>query len=57
MAELEEAWGIARGQALEAAAARARAEAELATLRRAIERAPGLRSRLLRWAMRGLGLR
>jgi septation ring formation regulator EzrA len=57
LAELEEARGIARGQALEAAAARARAEAELTALRRAIERVPGLRGRLLRWAGRGLGPR
>jgi hypothetical protein len=57
LAELEEARGIARGQALEAAAARARAEAELTALRRAIDRAPGLRGRLLRWAARGLGTR
>lgn len=57
LAELEEARGIARGQALEAAAARARAEAELTALRHAIERAPGLRGRLLRWAVRGLGPR
>jgi flagellar biosynthesis/type III secretory pathway protein FliH len=50
IAELEEARLVARGQALEAAAARARAEAELRALNDAIARAPGLRGRLLRWA-------
>ncbi len=55
LADLEEARLIARGQALEAAAARSRAEYELAALRSAIERTPGLRGRLLRWAARELG--
>ncbi len=50
IAELEAARQVARGQALEAAAARSRAEAELRTLREAIEGAPGLRGRLMRWA-------
>lgn len=52
IAELEEARQVARGQALEAAAARSRAEAELRALRDAIEGAPGLRGRLVRWAAR-----
>ncbi len=52
IAELEEARQVARGQALEAAAARSRAEAELRALRVAIEGAPGLRGRLVRWAAR-----
>ncbi len=52
IAELEEARQVARGQALEVAAARARAEAELRALRDAIEGAPGLRGRLVRWAAR-----
>jgi uncharacterized protein (UPF0264 family) len=54
IAELEEARQVARGQALEAAAARSRAEAELRALRDAIERAPGLRGRLVRWAVKRL---
>jgi Ni,Fe-hydrogenase III large subunit len=54
LAELEEARLVARGQALDAAAARAKAEAELRSLRDSIERAPGLRGRVLRWAARGL---
>lgn len=52
IAELEEARQVARGQALEAAAARSRAEAELRAMTDAIERAPGLRGRLVRWAAR-----
>lgn len=50
IAELEAARQVARGQALEAAAARSRAEADLRALRDAIEGAPGLRGRLVRWA-------
>ena len=54
LAELEEARLVARGQALDAAAARAKAEWELRSLSDAIEEAPGLRGRMLRWAARGL---
>jgi hypothetical protein len=54
LVELEEARLVARGQALDAAAARAKAEAALRSLRDAIERAPGLRGRVLRWAAQGL---
>jgi hypothetical protein len=52
LAELEDARQVARGQALEAAAARSRAEAELAALRAMIERSPGLRGRLPQWLAR-----
>jgi predicted nucleic acid-binding Zn-ribbon protein len=52
LAELEEARQVARGQALEAAVARSKAEADLKSLRDAIEGAPGLRGRVLRWAAR-----
>ncbi len=54
IAELEAARQVARGQALEAAAARSRAEAELRTLREAMEGAPGLRGRLVRWAAKSV---
>jgi predicted nucleic acid-binding Zn-ribbon protein len=54
LAELDEARQVARGQALEAAAARSRAEAERKALADAIDRMPGLRGRLVRWAARGL---
>jgi predicted nucleic acid-binding Zn-ribbon protein len=54
MAELDEARLVARGQALDAAADRARTEAELRALKDGIARAPGLRGRILRWAARGL---
>jgi hypothetical protein len=50
LAELEEARQVARGQALEAAVARSKAEAALKALEDAILRAPGMRGRLLRWA-------
>jgi hypothetical protein len=55
LAELEDARQVARGQALEAAAARSRAEAELTALRAMIERPPGLRGRLPQWLARILG--
>jgi HD-like signal output (HDOD) protein len=54
LAELEEARQVARGQALEAAAARSRAEAEMRALKETVDQMPGLRGRLLRWAARGL---
>jgi hypothetical protein len=47
---------VARGQALEAAAARARAEAELRALKDAIGKATGLSGWLLRRAGRRAGL-
>lgn len=54
LAELEEGQKVARGLALDAAAARSRAEAELKAVRRSIERAPGFRGWLLRRALQGL---
>ncbi|MDB5370011.1 MAG: hypothetical protein JWP20_1569 [Roseomonas sp.] len=54
LAALEEERQIARGQAVEAALARSKAEAELKALRDAIRHAPGLRGWLLRRAGRGL---
>ena len=55
VAELEEGQKVARGQAVEAALARSRAEAELRALRDAIGKAPGLHGWLLRRAQRRLG--
>jgi hypothetical protein len=56
LADLDEARLVARGQALDAAAARAKAEAELRALRDAIGKAPGLAGWLLRRARRKAGL-
>ena len=56
LADLDEARLVARGQALDAAAARAKAEAELRTLRDAIDKAPGLAGWILRRARRKAGL-
>jgi hypothetical protein len=56
LADLDEARLVARGQALDAAAARAKAEAELRTLRDAIDKAPGLAGWVLRRARRKAGL-
>ena len=52
LAELEEGQQVARGQALEAAAARSRAEGELRVLRDAVEKASGLSGWLMRRARR-----
>jgi predicted nucleic acid-binding Zn-ribbon protein len=54
LAALEEGQQVARGQAVEAALARSRAEAELRALRKAIEDAPGPMGWLLRKAARRL---
>lgn len=48
LSELEEGQKIARGLAVDAAAAKARAEAELRALRRQIDEAPGIYGWLLR---------
>ena len=55
LAQLEEGQQVARGQAVEAAVARSRAEAELKALQDAIGKAPGLAGWLLRRAQRKLG--
>lgn len=55
LAQLEEGQQVARGQALEAAAARSRAEGQLRVLQAAIEKAPGLSGWLMRRARRRLG--
>jgi hypothetical protein len=55
LAELEEGQKVARGLAVDAAVARSRAEAELRSLRDAIEKAPGITGWLLRKAQRRLG--
>lgn len=55
MAELDEARLVARGQALDAASARGKAEAELRALKDAIGKAPGLAGWLMRRAQRRLG--
>jgi multidrug resistance efflux pump len=55
LAELEEGQKVARGLATDATLARSRAEAELKTLRGAIEKAPGVHGWLLRRALRRLG--
>ena len=54
IARLEEGQQVARGQAVEAAVARSRAEAELKALQDAIGKAPGLSGWLLRRAQRRL---
>ena len=55
LAELEEGRQVARGQAVEATIAKAKAEGELKMLRDAIGKAPGLSGWLLRRAQRRLG--
>jgi hypothetical protein len=52
LAELEEARQVARGQAVEAALARSRVEAELNALRDSVAKAKGVAGWLLRWAER-----
>jgi hypothetical protein len=52
LAELEEARQVARGQAVEAALARSRVEAELTALRDSVAKAKGVAGWLLRWAQR-----
>ena len=52
LATLEEGQQVARGQALEAAAARSRAEGELRALKDAVEKAPSLAGWLMRRARR-----
>ena len=52
LAALEEGQQVARGQALEAAAARSRAEGALRLLQDAVEAAPGLAGWLMRRARR-----
>ncbi|MGG5889819.1 hypothetical protein ACLF3G_22020 [Falsiroseomonas sp. HC035] len=52
LAELEEARQVARGQAVEAALARSRVEAELNALRDSVAKAKGVAGWLLRWAQR-----
>lgn len=52
LAELEEGQQVARGQALEAAAARSRAEGKLRALEDAVEKTPGLAGWLMRRARR-----
>ena len=54
LAELEEGQQVARGQALEAAAARSRAEGALRVLTEAVDKAPGLAGWLMRRARRRL---
>ncbi|SFK42262.1 hypothetical protein [Falsiroseomonas stagni] len=56
MAEMDEARLVARGQALEAAAARAKAEAERRALSDLIDKAPGVAGWLMRRARRRAGL-
>ncbi len=56
MAEMDEARLVARGQALEAAAARAKAEAERKALSDLIDKAPGVAGWLMRRARRRAGL-
>ena len=53
MAALREGQQVARGQAVEAALARSRAEAELAAMRASIGAVPGLRGWLLRRLAKG----
>jgi hypothetical protein len=55
LAQPEEGQQVARGQALEAAAARSRVEGELRVLKDALEKAPGLSGWLMRRARRRLG--
>ncbi|MFZ6762202.1 hypothetical protein [Pseudoroseomonas sp. WGS1072] len=54
LASLEEERQIARGQAVEAAMAKSKAEGELRRLQAAIDKAPGFRGWLLRRARRRL---
>lgn len=56
IAELEEGQQVARGQAVEAAVAKSRAEGELRTLRDAIGKVPGIHGWLLRRAVKKAGL-
>ena len=56
IAALEEGQQVARGQAVEAAVAKARAEGELRALRDAIGKVPGVHGWLLRRAARKSGL-
>ncbi|CAA9237138.1 MAG: hypothetical protein AVDCRST_MAG27-1356 [uncultured Craurococcus sp.] len=56
IAELEEGQQVARGQAVEAAVAKSRAEGELKTLRDAIAKVPGIHGWLLRRAVKKAGL-
>lgn len=56
IAELEEGQQVARGQAVEAAVAKSRAEGELRTLRDAIAKVPGIHGWLLRRAVKKAGL-
>ncbi|WP_144404392.1 hypothetical protein [Belnapia sp. F-4-1] len=56
IAALEEGQQVARGQAVEAAVAKARAEGELRTLKDAIGKVPGVHGWLLRRAVRKAGL-
>ncbi|WP_203073754.1 hypothetical protein [Falsiroseomonas ponticola] len=56
MAEMDEARLVARGQALEAAAARAKAEAERKALSDLIDKAPGVAGWLMRRARRRAGI-
>lgn len=56
MAEMDEARLVARGQALEAAAARAKAEAERRALSDVIDKATGIEGWLMRRARRRAGL-
>lgn len=56
MAEMDEARLVARGQALEAAAARAKAEAERKALSDLIDKAPGVAGWLMRRARKRAGL-
>ncbi len=56
IAALEEGQQVARGQAVEAAVAKSRAEGELRALRDAIGKVPGVHGWLLRRAMRKAGL-
>jgi len=56
IAALEEGQQVARGQAVEAAIAKSRAEGELKTLRDAIGKVPGMHGWLLRRAVRKAGL-
>jgi hypothetical protein len=56
MAEMDEARLVARGQALEAASARAKAEAERRALSDLIDKAPGVAGWLMRRARRRAGL-
>ncbi len=56
IAALEEGQQVARGQAVEAAIAKSRAEGDLKALRDAIGKVPGMHGWLLRRAVRKAGL-